>query len=79
MSAARRVITAPVGTQTDSDSAAGSDTVVFRIDAPADQGPYQVDVRLYYQVLEARYAAELFTRDVPEMKLLRTRYNEVAS
>jgi hypothetical protein len=73
----RGSVTAPVGTSTDRDFTAGSDRALFRIDAPAERGPYRIDVALYYQVLGARYAAELFTHDVPEIKVLRKLYNQV--
>ncbi len=73
----RASVTAPIGTSEDRDFTAGADTVLFRINAPSEHAPYQVDASLYYQVLDARYAAELFTHDVPEMKVLRKLYTEV--
>jgi hypothetical protein len=69
--------TAPVGTSADHDFVAGSDMVLYRIDAPPDRGPYQIDVSLHYQVLGTRYAAELFAHEVPETKVLRKLYGEV--
>lgn len=67
----RGAITAPVGTAEDRDFTAGSDFVLYIVDAPAERGPYRIEASLLYQVLGSRYAAELFTHKVPEMKKFR--------
>jgi hypothetical protein len=67
----RGLTTAPVGTDDDHGFIAGSDTVLYVVDAPPSSGPYRLEATLYYQVLGSRYAAELFTHDVPEMKQFR--------
>ena len=71
----RATVTASVGTAEDRDFTAGSDTVLYVIDAPSERGPYQIDATLHYQVLGSRYLAELFTNDVPEMRVFRKLYN----
>jgi hypothetical protein len=70
----RGPVTAPVGTAEDDDFTAGSDTVLYLVDAPAEQAPYRIEVSLHYQVLGARHAAELFTHKVREMKKFRRLY-----
>lgn len=67
----RGAVTAPAGTAKDRDFAAGSDTVLYAFQAPPGRGPYRVEASLHYQVLGSRYAAELFTHKVPEMKKFR--------
>lgn len=61
--------TAPVGLDGDGDFLAGEDTV--RYDLPAASGPLAVEVDLLYQPLAARFAAELFALDAPEIARLR--------
>jgi len=63
--------TAPVGTDDDPDFTAGTDTVRYAINVQSSRGSYKIDATLYYQVLGSRYAAELFTHDVPEMQHFR--------
>jgi hypothetical protein len=74
----RGAVTAPVGTVEDRDFTTGSDTVLYVVDALAKRGPYRIEASLHYQVLGSRYAAELFTHKVPEMKKVRKLY-EAAS
>ena len=67
----RGAVTAPVGTVDDQDFTAGSDAVLYVIDAPIERGPFRIEASLHYQILGARYAAELFTHKVPEMEEFR--------
>lgn len=60
--------TAPVGVQGDGDFTGGEDVV--RYDLPAAAGPLTVEVDLLYQTLGARFAAELYTFDAPEVARL---------
>lgn len=52
----------------DDDFVGGSDELEVRVAAPAAGGPYEVDVRLVYQPIGARFAAELFALDAPEIR-----------
>lgn len=52
----------------DDDFVGGSDALEVRVDAPAAAGPYEVDVQLVYQPIGARFAAELFALDAPEIR-----------
>lgn len=60
--------TMPVLPEPDADFAAGQDTVEVRFGAPADTAPYTLRVQLLYQTLGARFAAELFALDGPEIR-----------
>lgn len=60
--------TRPIGTDGDHSFAAGRDLVTFLFDAPADCGPYRIDVELVYQTLAPRYAAELFAIEGKEIR-----------
>lgn len=66
--------TLPVGTSEDESFTAGEDTVVYEVDLPEDMGPVTVEVSLFYQVLSARFASELFEFDTPEVKNFRYYY-----
>lgn len=67
--------TAPAGTTHDADFVGGSDRVDLRVTLPADaRGPYQVEARLVFQTLSARWAAEMFTVDTPEVARFRALY-----
>jgi len=61
---------APVGVAADADFAAGGDVVHYRVSAPAS-GAAKLDVRLLYQPLSARFAAELFQWNTPETAAFR--------
>lgn len=61
-------MTAPVGAADDRDFTAGSDTVLYLVNTANGRGPYRIEASLYYQVLGFRYAAELFTHELPEME-----------
>jgi hypothetical protein len=52
----------------DDDFVGGSDELEVRVTAPMAAGPYQVDVQLVYQPIGARFAAELFALDAPEIR-----------
>ena len=49
--------------------------MLYVVNAPAGRGPYEIEATLFYQTLGARYAAELFMQDVPEMKHFAKLYN----
>lgn len=63
----RGELTAPVAVESDEDFAAGADAVRYVVDGLPGRGPFKIEASLYYQVLGARYAAELLTHEVPEM------------
>ena len=71
---ARGIMTSPAGTDDDVDFVSGTDRVKYRVDVPVDSGPFRVEADLWYQVLGARYAAELFRHDVPEMRQFKRLY-----
>lgn len=56
----------------DDDFGGGGDVVVYRI--PAPPGPLQVTVSLHHQALGARYAAELFRHQTPEVRAFQRYY-----
>ncbi len=64
----RGSLTAPVATSDDGDFVAGSDVVRYVVDIVPGRGPYKIEAALFYQVLGSRYAAELLSHDVPEMR-----------
>jgi len=68
--------TRPIGVEGDTDFAGGGDEVAFEI-AVADDCA-EVEVTLLYQTLAARYAAELFAFDTPEIKRFRGYYEKAA-
>jgi hypothetical protein len=55
----------------------GTDQVTFRIPLAVGAGAVQVEAALLHQPLGARYAAELFAYQTPEVKAFR-RYYEAA-
>ncbi len=59
----------------DDDFVGGRDDVTYRFFAPADAGPYTVAARLLYQPLSARFAAELFELDAPEIRAFEAMWN----
>ncbi len=56
---------APVGLEGDEDFTGGGDTTRYRVQAPAAAGPYSIEAELLYQVISARFAAELFAVESP--------------
>jgi hypothetical protein len=62
--------TAPVGTAGDADFLPGSDGVEYRVKVPAS-GALSIEVELLHQPLSARWAAELFKVDAPEIEAFR--------
>ncbi|MCA9705313.1 MAG: hypothetical protein KDK70_05660 [Myxococcales bacterium] len=60
--------TAPVLGVADGDFVGGSDTVEYRVLAPAGAGPYDVEVELGYQAIDPRFAAELLALEAPEIR-----------
>ncbi len=71
---AKRV--APVGVEGDADFLGGGDTTRYRVAAPAASGPYTVEVEVCYQTLGARFAAELFAVDAPEVRAFERMFEE---
>jgi hypothetical protein len=59
----------------DADFVGGSDTVTYSVTAPAAAGPYDVEVALWYQPIGARFAAELFELDAPEIRAFERIYD----
>lgn len=66
--------TAPRGVGTDGDFVGGSDTIQYRVMAPAAAGPYTVEATVFYQALSARYAEELFAYATPEIEAFKSYY-----
>jgi hypothetical protein len=67
--------TAPVGVADDADFEAGGDAVIYPVIVPETaRGEYRIEVRLLYQVLSPRFAAELFETDAPEVAAFRRMY-----
>ncbi|MEZ6188739.1 MAG: multiheme c-type cytochrome [Planctomycetota bacterium] len=64
----------PRGTEGDADHTAGGDRVALALPVGAAQGPLTLEVELLYQTLGARYAAELFRYDTPEVREFRAYY-----
>jgi hypothetical protein len=63
--------TRPVGTEADADFLDGRDTTRFEITAQGP-GPHEVEVDLLYEPLGARFAAELFVHETPEVSRFRS-------
>ncbi|MEX1365718.1 MAG: hypothetical protein AB1Z98_21500 [Nannocystaceae bacterium] len=61
-------VTGPVLGMADADFVGGSDTVQYRVLAPAGSGPYEVRVELLYQALGTRFVTELLALDAPEIR-----------
>jgi hypothetical protein len=59
--------TAPAGVE-DDDFGPGGDCVVYSVPFPTDELTFTVEAALLYQPVSARYAAELFETDHPEVK-----------
>ncbi|MBI5850391.1 MAG: hypothetical protein HZB39_05040 [Planctomycetes bacterium] len=68
-------VTAPVGVAGDPNFTGGADEVTYRVFAPHGAGPYRIDVELWYQAISARWAAELFTVNTPEVSDFRGYWN----
>lgn len=67
--------TAPVGTSADPDFAPGGDTVELAI--PLAAAPAQIVATVRYQVLGARWAAELFAEETPDVRAFETMVRSV--
>ncbi len=64
----------PVGVN-DADFAAAGDSIAIAVTLPdGATGPVTVTATLLYQSLSARYAAELFTADTPEVRAFKAMY-----
>lgn len=70
--------TAPVGTAGDTNFVAGSDRVSYVVDAPLMSGDYTIEASLFYQVLGARYEAELLRTRTPEVLALESYLNRAS-
>ena len=65
--------TRPAGTNQDVNFQAGSDQVLYEVPVTGD-GPYRIDVSLYFQSISPRHAAELFTNATPEVATFQKMY-----
>jgi hypothetical protein len=63
---------APVGTESDSTFAPGTDSVTYSLSFPGHAGT--ITASLYYQPLSVRYARELFEHDTPEVAAFKSMY-----
>jgi hypothetical protein len=52
----------------DADFGAGGDAVSYEVSLGDSEGPWTIEAALVYQPLGARFAAELFTADTPEVR-----------
>lgn len=59
---------APAGVGGDPNFGAAGDELTIVVSAPAEAGPYEVEVRAYYQPLSPRFLAELFALDGPRIR-----------
>jgi mono/diheme cytochrome c family protein len=66
--------TIPKGVGGDPYYVGGSHTLVYKVPVGDRPGPFAVQVKLLFQTLGARYAAELFEHQTPEMKAFRELY-----
>ena len=66
--------TAPQGVGADADFLGGSDTVIYQVEAPSEDGPYAIELRLLYQPLSSRFAEELFRYRTPEVDAFKSYY-----
>jgi hypothetical protein len=67
--------TSPHGVGDDPDFVGGADVANYQWSLPLDAAlPIRIDASLHYQVLGARYAAELLTFDTPEVNAFRALY-----
>jgi hypothetical protein len=60
----------------DANFVGGSDQVTYRVQAPVAAGPFDVQARLHYQAISARFAAELFAWDAPEIRAFQRMYDQ---
>ncbi|QDU65209.1 multiheme c-type cytochrome [Engelhardtia mirabilis] len=67
--------TAPVGVDGDEDFKADGDRVHFELDLVVP-GRLTIEASLLYQTLNARWAAELFRYETPEVELFRSLYDQ---
>lgn len=64
--------TAPVGLGDDRDFTGGSDLVHYELEAPG--GALEIEATLFHQSISARWAAELFRLEAPEIAAFRRMY-----
>ena len=64
--------TKPIGTIADEDFKAGGDQVSYRLSLPS--GKYEATAKILFQSLSARYVAELFETDTPEVQKFKHMY-----
>jgi hypothetical protein len=64
---------APAGVGDDADFTAGSDTVHYSVSVRGT--PATVEAAVFYQVLGARFATDLFQVDTLEVRAFRTMYD----
>ena len=66
----------PVLGSEDTNFIGGRDDVTFRVAAPEAAGPYTVEARLQYQTISARFAAELFAIEAPEVRAFEAMWDQ---
>ena len=66
--------TKSIGTNADEDFKAGGDQVSYRLSLPT--GKYEATARILFQSLSARYVAELFETDTPEVQRFKHLYEK---
>lgn len=66
--------TQPAGTKSDNNFQAGTDRVLYEVPV-LGEGPYRIEVALYFQSISPRHAAELFTNETPEVATFQSMYN----
>ncbi len=66
--------TLPQGLSGDPDFLAAQDRMIFRVPLGNHPGPFKVEAHLLYQTLGARYAAEIFAHDTPEVRSFQSLY-----
>lgn len=66
--------TQPAGTNRDLNFKAGTDQVLYDVPVTGE-GPYRIEVSLYFQSISPRHAAELFTNQTPEVSQFQKMYS----
>lgn len=76
--------TRPHGVDKDADFVAGTDHTLFviplsNLNERSNSEPVRIEVSLHYQVISARYAAELFQYDTPEIRNFKVLYDRAGN
>jgi hypothetical protein len=67
----------PIGVENDPDFVGGQDGVLVELKGISGAPPYQIEVKLYYQAISARWAAELFSHTTPWINTFKAMYQAV--